>query len=204
MDGLNRAPARRSAVLAAGSQAAAPLRRSRALLGVLALAGVLLHTSGAVAEADEAQLQAAFTLNFAKFTEWPAARLADGRFVLCQLGGNERLADALRALEGRTVQGLPIEFRRIDSGLEASRCLLLFAANLVPPPLADGAAVLTVGAEPGFAQHGGMIGLLRDGARLRFEVNVDALKRAGLVLSSHVLALSASVIGGSAHLPGRP
>ena len=174
------------------------------LLGLALLVGALLPTAEPAAEADEAQLQAAFTLNFAKFTEWPAARLTEGHFTLCQLGGNERLAQALQALEDRTVQGLPIQFRRIESALEASACLLLFTAGLVPPPLADGAAVLTVGSEPGFARHGGMIGFVRDAARLRFEVNADALRRAGLVLSSSVLALSTSVIGGSPHAGGRP
>ena len=157
-----------------------------------------------MADADEAQVLAAFALNFAKFTEWPQERLAEGQFTLCQLGGSERLTDALQALQERTVQGLRIHFQRVDSGREASRCMLLFAANRVPPPLPAGAAVLTIGDEPGFAQHGGMIGLVRDGTRLRFEVNVGALRRAGLMLSSHVLSLAANVIDGSASTPSRP
>ena len=203
MDRLNRAlasPARGRASAPTG----AAWRRAGGLLCVLALAGALQQAGEAAAEADEAPLQAAFVLNFARFTEWPAARLAEGRFTLCQLGGSERLAQALQALEGRTVQGLPIRFRRIDSALESARCLLLFTGSLVPPPLPEGAAVLTVGAEPGFAQHGGMIGLVRDGMRLRFEVNVDALRQAGLSLSSHVLALASSLIGGAPHPAGRP
>lgn len=198
MDWLHFALARR-----AKRAATAPWWRGLACFMLLS-SWLLLHSGDLAADADEAQVQAAFTLNFARFTEWPAARLANGRFTLCQLGGTERMADALQALEGRTVQGLPVQFQRIDSGLEASRCMVLFSAGLVPPPLADGAAVLTIGNEPGFAQHGGMIGLTRDGMRLRFEVNIGALRRAGLMLSSQVLALSANVIGGSAGAPGRP
>ena len=164
----------------------------------------MLQPRALIADADETQVLAAFTLNFAKFTEWPQPRLAEGQFTLCQLGGSERLTQALQALQERTVQGLRIEFRRIDSGLEAARCMLLFAASLVPPPLPEGAAVLTIGAEPGFAQHGGMIGFVRDGTRLRFEVNVGALRRAGLMVSSHVLSLATNVIDGATNAPGRP
>lgn len=178
--------------------------RWRGLACAVLLAGSALQPTGLLAEADETQLLAAFTLNFAKFTEWPPERMAEGRFALCQLGGGERLASALQALQGRTVQGLRIEFQRIDSGLEAARCMLLFAANLVPPPLPAGAAVLTIGDEPGFAQHGGMIGFVRDGMRLRFEVNLAALKRADLMLSSHVLSLATNVIDAATTLPGRP
>lgn len=148
-------------------------------------------------EADEASVKAAFALNFAKFTEWPQARMAAnaGQFTLCQFGGSDSLAGALQTLEGRTVQGLHIRFRRIDSSLEASDCLLLFASgSSAPPPLPRGSAVLTVGDEPGFANQGGMIGFVRSGARLRFEVNLGALQRAGLALSSQVLELASNVI----------
>ncbi len=181
------------------------LRRARWRRVAAALwVGWALLPSMPFADTDETQVLAAFTLNFAKFTEWPADRLAAGHFTLCQLGGSERLASALQALQERTVQGLRIEFRRIDSGLEASRCMVLFAANLVPPPLPPGAAVLTIGDEPGFAQHGGMIGFVRDGARLRFEVNLGALKRADLMLSSHVLSLATNVIDSAISPPGSP
>ncbi len=179
------------------------MRWHRAVCALLLTATALQPRTGA-ADPDETQVLAAFTLNFAKFTDWPAERMAEGQFTLCQLGGGERLSSALQGLEGRTVQGLRIVFRHIDSGLEAGRCMLLFAANLVPPPLPAGAAVLTVGDEPGFAQHGGMIGFVRDGSRLRFEVNLGALQRADLMLSSHVLSLATNVIEAAPHLPGRP
>ncbi|MEO9103276.1 MAG: YfiR family protein [Burkholderiales bacterium] len=60
------------------------------------------------------------------------------------------------------------------------------------------------GDEPGFAQHCGMIGFVRDGARLRFEVNLGALKRANLMLSSQVLSLATNVIDSAMTMPGRP
>lgn len=166
----------------------------------LAAAALLACAAAAAAEpADPEWQKAEFVLNFAKFTQWPPGRLeaAGGRFRLCQLHGSEPLAQALGALQGRPVQGHPIEFRRLDSLGQASGCMLLFTSGKAPQ-LRGPDAVLTVGSGASFAQQGGMIGLTQDGERLRFEVNLGALQRAGIVLPSQVLSLASSVIEASA------
>lgn len=142
--------------------------------------------------------KAEFILNFAKFSYWPRSRLLaeDGRFTLCQLGGSARLARALAALEAQTVRGHRITFRRIENAAQASDCMLLFTSGR-PPPLHTSDAVLTVGNGIGFAQQGGMIGLLQDGAQLKFEVNLAALQRADILMSSQVLSLASNVIEAS-------
>ena len=51
--------------------------------------------------------------------------------------------------------------------------------------------VLTVGEHVQFSRLGGVIAFIRDGNRVRFEINLDAADRAGLQVSSKLLRLAA-------------
>ena len=51
----------------------------------------------------------------------------------------------------------------------------------------DGLPVLTIGESSDFAIAGGMIGFVREGARLRYQINQDAIATAGLRLETVVL-----------------
>lgn len=166
----------------------------------------LLGRSGAVEAApDEAAVQAAFVLNFAKFTEWPPASqpARQGAMLLCQFGMREELTQAFRALEGRPLQGVPIQWRKVNRLDEARACHVLFIAesglSLVQ---LGGLPVLTVSDLPGFAQQGGVIGLVRQSGRLRFEVNRAVAQTAGLRLSADLLSLAMTVLDGSVRREG--
>jgi len=50
--------------------------------------------------------------------------------------------------------------------------------------------ILTVGETPGFAERGGVIRLVLEDNKVRFEVNVDAAHQAGLTISSRLLTLA--------------
>ncbi len=50
--------------------------------------------------------------------------------------------------------------------------------------------LLTVGETPGFLEHGGIINLVEVQGRIRFEINQEAAKRAGLTVSSRLLRLA--------------
>ena len=62
--------------------------------------------------------------------------------------------------------------------------------------------VLTVSDLPGFAQQGGVIGLVRQGGRLRFEINRGVAQAAGLRLSVDLLSLAMSVVDGTVRREG--
>src|ERR1017187_6776014 len=51
--------------------------------------------------------------------------------------------------------------------------------------------VLTIGERVQFSRLGGVIAFIRDGNRIRFEINLDAAERAGLHVSSKLLRLAA-------------
>jgi hypothetical protein len=159
----------------------------------------------AEAAPEESAVQAAFVLNFAKFTEWPPAGMASkpGAMQICQFGVRDALAQAFRALEGRPLQGLPIQWRRVTRLDEVRGCHVLFMAETgLPLAQLSGQPVLTVSDLPGFAQQGGVIGLVRQSGRLRFEVNRGVAQAVGLRLSADLLSLAMSVVDGALRREG--
>lgn len=175
--------------------------RRRALLAC-ALAGWLaLHPAGAQPTAPEANVKAAFVFNFLRFTEWPAAHLParDAPLTLCVAATPARLAEALKALGGRSVDGRPLRVAEIERPDDLTRCHAAFvgeAARGVTAAWAgkgEALGVLMVGDAEGFASAGGMIGLVTDGPRMRFEINHNAVKRAGLKLDAQLLQLGRPV-----------
>jgi hypothetical protein len=81
-----------------------------------------------------------------------------------------------------------------------SKCDLLFIGSseepylrLILTPIRN-ERVLTVAEIPAFIERGGMIGLVTERYRVRFEVNVVAAKRANLAMRSKLLRLAKRVI----------
>src|SRR6266545_3516212 len=70
---------------------------------VLALAGApLVHAQNGT----EADVKAAFLLNFAKFVEWPAEVMAsNGPITACVVGSPTVASALVRAMQGRSISG---------------------------------------------------------------------------------------------------
>jgi YfiR/HmsC-like len=143
----------------------------------------------------EDQLKAGFIFNFAKFVDWPNLAAADP-LTICFIGG-AGIRDAFAAsVEGKRVGSHPVTARAI-SARSASGCQLLFVGADAPASseLINGNAValLSVGEEQNFNHKGGVIELFTQDNRLRFNVNLDNARRAGLKISSGLLQLASHV-----------
>lgn len=90
-----------------------------------------------------------------------------------------------------------------EPGRRVRGCHVLFIAEAGLPlgPL-GGLPVLTVSDLPDFVQQGGVIGLVRQSGRLRFEVNRGVAQAAGLRLSADLLSLAMRVVEGPARREG--
>jgi hypothetical protein len=151
--------------------------------------------------ASESEVKAGFVYQFARFTEWPVQRAtAHKTFAACVVG-SDALSPVLRTvLAGKALGGRPISFRDQVGEREARDCDLIFVAAserkrfpIILDALASSPA-LTVGDWPQFAGDGGIIGFYTDEDRVRFEVNVAAARKAGLIISSQMLKL-ARIVG---------
>jgi hypothetical protein len=174
---------------------------------VLALA-VWLTASGTVSAAqdsrtpDEYQVKAAILFNFAKFVEWPDAAFPDSAApILIGVLGEDPFGSALDAAKNRTVNGRKIQIKRFTTVQEVTACHILFISSSekgrLAPLLRDlrDFPMLLVGDMEKFAQRGGMINLILQNDTIDFEINVDAVKRAGLKINSRLLNMARIVHG---------
>lgn len=149
----------------------------------------------------EHQAKAAYLYNFAKFVEWPPDAARDSRSdVVLVVLGDENLLDVLRkAVVGKAINGRTLVAKRWKAGKPDPDWRLVFIAveaeSKLPAVIAqlEGAPVLLVGESEGFARKGGMVALVLDGDRLRFQINVEAASRARLKISSQLLSLATIV-----------
>jgi len=171
----------------------------RALLLLFSiLCGMLAARPVTALEQDEAAVKAAFIYNFTKFVEWPPE--TSGPLQICLLGEPDPLLNALMNLEGKQSQGSIIHVRnagRDASLLDGCRVIVVGVSETVRAAAILGNVqkqpALTVSEIERFADDGGMIGLVVDGARVRFEINAQAAQRANLKLSAQLLKLARKV-----------
>ena len=175
---------------------------TRHRLGVLAgtLAAVLFSAPApaqpAVAESD---IKAAFLYNFAKYVVWPDTAFANGDFHLCVAADRQFVASLDAIIAGETIEGRQVT-RLTPTTPEAARsCHILFVGR--GEPLAyrlysslERLPVLLVGDAPDFLDQGGMVTFVREGDRVRFDVDVTVAEQAGLTISSRLLRIARRVL----------
>ena len=150
---------------------------------------------------SQAEIKAAFLLNFARFAEWSANSVPESpSLLLFCFDGAEDVRIAFQSVAGgKEITGRKIQ-AKISLPADARTCDVLFAndskhdreAKLLKA--AQDAGALTVGDGPDFLTCGGMIELVVDDNRMRFDINMAAVSRANLKLSSKLLALARHVI----------
>lgn len=163
-------------------------------------AALLAAASLTFARADsEAQIEAAYLVNFMKYVEWPTTTRVTT--TIC-LFGRDTLGPNLAGYEGRSVGGKELLIRRANSPDDMPHCQMVFIPDVEEARIGavlrwvDSLPVLVVSDTEGFARLGGGIELVRSGGRVQFIVNNDALARAGLKPGSQMLRLAQRVIGG--------
>jgi hypothetical protein len=181
-------------------------RRVRAAIAILPilLAAMALNAQNTAGSA-EYLIKAGFIYNFANLVQWPSSSFAqaDSPIVIVILGEDHFGTTLDRALDGKKVNARSFVIKRAKSISELQRtlgpqkdCQILYVSSSEMPHLSDaiqmlkGVPVLTIGETPGFARNGGIINLILEDNKVRFEVNVAAAKDADLNISSRLLALA--------------
>ena len=176
------------------------MRRLRRLLLGAALFAVVVLPARAGEPQVELQVKAAYLYKFATYVEWPdgAFGRAGSPFVIGVAGSEDVAALLTRFVTGRTVDGHPVEVRRVERGNSLDGLHMLYATGdraLVADILAEarGHAVLTVtDSEHAFAQ-GSMINFVIAENKLRFEVALRRVNTVRLRISARMLAAAHKV-----------
>jgi hypothetical protein len=173
-----------------------PLIIKRLLVLATLLFGVRVEAQQA--PMSEAQVKAMFVYNFLKFVEWPVDTSIGAKdpFVVLIIGEGATADATEQFLESKSIGDRPLVVRRIrwDQSLAGARAAFVVErdAKRLHRVLdaAAAAGVLTIGEGEGFTTQGGVIGLLVEDRKVRFDVDTTAAQTAGLRVSSKLLALT--------------
>jgi len=168
----------------------------------------------------EYEIKAAFLYNFIKFTDWPKEKMGDvNEPIVIGIIGKDPFGDAIDVIRDEQVKGRKLVIRwfksfeeskesngkdkpSVHKEIEAIRkCHLLFFSSSEKKKTIgeimkalESSHVLTVGDMNGFLETGGVINLITEDKKVRFEINISAAERAGLKFRSQLLRLAKRVI----------
>ena len=176
-----------------------------ACLLVCAAAGAQARSSPAAdtqSAAGEERVKAASVFKFLNYVDWPAATFGkpETPYVIGVLHADELAIDLGNLTTARTVNNRPIVIRPMRSGEALAGIHLLFVGKTERPQLAQlvrqlqQQPVLLITETDGALQTGSMINFRLVDERVRFEVALDAVEKAGLKLNSRLLAVAINVV----------
>lgn len=148
--------------------------------------------------AGEYELKAAMLYRLTYFVEWPATAVPDSQAptILCVLGQDPVGAVLASVISGQAGSARRVEVRHPGGAGETRGCQVVYVAASEKKNIAQilatlkGSGVLTVGDVTQFAAKGGMIQFSLEDAHIRFDINLEETKQAGLKISSRLLMLA--------------
>jgi hypothetical protein len=144
--------------------------------------------------------------------EWPetAFRSPSDTFVLAIVGEGPTPDAIERLLAAKQLGERPLAIRRIPWDQSFVGIHALFITEDNPRKLhhiflaAAESAVLTIGEAEGFASEGGVIGLLMENRKVRFDISTGSAEASRLRVSSKLLALTRVVHSATSGSGSRP
>lgn len=165
-------------------------------------AGLLLVSAAATAQDvvyHDEEVKAAFIYHFATFVEWPTAMHDRPEFRVAVLGAADVAAELEKFLPGRTISDRPMRVVRLDALDDLDDVDVLFVGaehnDQLPDlaPVIEARSILLVTESPDALDNGSMINFEIVDERVRFEIALGTARKAGLDLSSRLLAAAMSV-----------
>ena len=150
----------------------------------------------------EDNVKAAFLYSFGRYVEWPKESFASqsGEFVIGICGGESIQPVLNRIAQSKTIQGHKIVIRLISSDADYQPCHILFVSNDLQQEQQSAiiarmsnSSTLLVGETPGFAERGGAINFYVAKGTVKFEINIEAIRREKLVLDAKLLNLGRKI-----------
>lgn len=165
--------------------------------------------AGGQPKPSEYAVEAAYLLNFGKFMRVsPGGEAGAGSFNICVVGKDSLGPSLDEIAANEIIEGRPVRVVRLDQSQpqaqpqpQARQCAIAYfdasEQRRMEQDLAllHGSDTLTVSDAPDFLKHGGMIQLQLVSNHVRFSVNLEAVRRTHLVLSSELLRVAVSVTG---------
>ncbi len=148
------------------------------------------------------RIKATYLYQFSKYVQWSADRAStqqSGRLVIGVLGEN-RFGEAIDYFKQNPLPNQRVDFRDIHADDDWHDVHIVFVSSSEADNIAEildrleGNGILTVGESAGFAEKGGIVEFVFDANNIRFNINISAARREGLMISSKLLRIAAKII----------
>ncbi len=168
------------------------------LTGIFLMVVVLCSTLYVHADSQsksEYEVKSAFIYNIINFVEWPIDKGLNDAIKLCVVGKNH-FGTSLDSFEYNTIGDQVLALKYVQSFQNIGDHNVVFICPSEKKRLKQilqslaGINILTIGDTKGFAQQGVIINFYIKDEKVRFEINVDAAKRANLKISAKLLRLA--------------
>jgi hypothetical protein len=158
----------------------------------------VLNLSAQTTTSREYQVKAVFLFNFAQFVDWPPRVFPEPQtpLVIGVLGDDPFGTYLDETVRGEKANDRPLVVQRYRRVGENKTCHVLFISRSETDRLEQilgslkGRTILTVGDSEDFALHGGMIQFITEKNKIRMRINLEAVKAAGLTISSKLLRVA--------------
>lgn len=148
---------------------------------------------------SEYEVKAAYLFNFTRFVTWPAQGNGDSNLTVCVYGHNP-FGSILKQLDGRLSQSRSLSLLYPRTLSETDGCNVLFVGHVKNIPVTDitryatDRHMLTVSEYANFIHAGGIIGFVKEGNVIQFEINLSAAQQSELMINSRLLELALKVL----------
>lgn len=157
------------------------------------------------AAATEERVKAASLYRFLNYVEWPAASFtsAASPYVIGVVSDDAIANELVKLSAGRTANNRPVEVRKLEASDSLNGLHVLFISKTErarQPQLlrqAQTRAVLSVTETEGSLAQGSMVNFRIVEDRVRFEVALAPVEKAGLKINSRMLGVAISVTKGA-------
>jgi len=144
---------------------------------------------------SEYQIKARYLYNFARFVDWPDQTFlhSDSPFIIGILGEDPFGIDIDKTVEGKKIKNRSFKIKRYKNLESVGFCHILYIGiedykkrkNAIKK--LKGKNILTVSDKKNFAHNGGIINFIVKEKKIRFQINLQAVKESDILISSKIL-----------------
>lgn len=149
-------------------------------------------------ESQEYAIKAAYLFNFFRYFEWPQNAPGNGKVFVVGVVGPNVFGKSLDTLGTKTIDDRKIVVHHFPTADSIKPCHILFIAadDKTEKRMAQAVEktkdtpVLLVSDTEGFARKGAVVNFIIESNNVKFEINPDAAKRAGLKVNAKLLTVA--------------
>jgi len=171
------------------------------ILKSIAVLTLLISLQSSLFAEEYLEYKTVYIYKFLRFIRWHSDTVYEAeKFLICTMG-ETRIDKYLKIIsEKKKVKirskSKSIKIKALDDVEKVEECQVIYIGKIEEKKLAkiisktERKEIVTIGATKGYASKGVLINIYLDGSKIKFEINLKAVKKSGLDFSSKLYKLA--------------